>query len=186
MKIKPIILLVVAYQYKRRGDSGFEAIGTMHSATKHAQSARRGLGCQHQAVWRLGLDNMVNICKLLINIVTTEKLKMLISFTKRYVDRLSWWMLMVCRCCSTGGKAEPKLSKVIHTEHSKPVFFLERGKEIARNLNGMQVWEDRRSESHSVIEWIKVGTLPCTKVSRLLSGFWLRDSLKNLCMEECK
>lgn len=186
LKIKPIILLIVAYRYKRGGDSGFEAIGTMLSAVKQTRFVRGQLGFQHRVAGELGLDNMVNVSELLINIDTIEKLKMLISFTKRCVDRISCCRLMIRRCCSTGGKAEPKLSYVIHTEHGKPVFILAKGKGIVRCLNGMQVKEGRKSESHLVIGWIKVVTLPCTKVSRLLPGFWLRDSLKNLCMEESK
>ncbi len=186
LKIKPTILLVVAYQYKRRGDSGFEAIGTMYSAVKQARFVKKELDCQHQAVWRLGLDNMVNVSELLINIVTIVKLKMLISFTKRYVDRISCCMLMICRCCSTGGKAEPKLSKVTYMKHGKPVFLLERGKEIVRNLKGMQVKESRKSESLVVMTGIGVETLPHSKEGRLLLGLWLRENLKNLCKEESK
>lgn len=186
MKIKPIILLIVAYQYMRRSDSGSEAIGTMYSAEKQIFAVKEKLSYQHWVVWKLGSDNKVNICELLLNIVTVEKLKMLISFTKRCVVRMSCWMLMARKCCTTGGKAEPKLSNVKYTKHGKPVFFLARGKEIARNLNKMQVEEDRKSESQFIMNWIEIETLFCTKVSRLLSGLWLRDSLKNLYMEESK
>lgn len=186
MKIKPIILLIVAYQYRRGSDSGSEAIGTMYSAEKQIFAVKEKLSYQHQVVWKLGSDNKVNICELLINIVTVKKLKMLISFTKRYVVKMSCCMLMTRKCCTIGEKAEPKLSNIKYTKHGKPVFFLARGKEIVRNLNKMQVEEDRKSESQSIMEWIRVETLLCTKVSRLLSGLWLRDSLKNLCMEESK
>ena len=186
MKIKPIILLIVAYQYRRRSDSRSEAIGTMYSAVKQVSPVRAELSYQHRVVWELGLDNKVNICELLINTIIVEKLKMLISFTKRYVDRMSCFAIMARRCCSTGGQAEPKLSDVKYTKHGKPVFLLARGKEIVRNLDKIQVKEDRKSKCHSVTEWIKVETLLCAKASRLLSGLCLRDSLKNLCMEESK
>ena len=180
MKIKPIILLIVAYQYRCRSNSGSEAIGTMYSAEKQAFTVKEKSSNQHQVVWKLGLDNMVNIRELLINIIIMKKLKMLISFTKRYVGKMSCSAIIARRCCPTGGDAESKLSNIKYTKHGKPVFSLKRGKEIVRNLNRMQVKEDRKSECHFVIEWIKVETLLYTKVGRLLSGLRLRDSLKNL------
>ena len=82
-KIKPIILLIVAYRHMRRSDSGYEAIGIMYSAAKQILPMRVELSCQHQAVWKLGSGNKVNICELLINIVNLEKLKMLISFNQK-------------------------------------------------------------------------------------------------------
>ena len=99
---------------------------------------------------------------------------------------MSCYKFMARRCCPIGEQAKPKLSNVKYTEHGKPVFFLFRGKEIVRNLNRMQVNEDRKSESQFVMSWIKVEILLYTKVGRLLSGLWLRDSLKNLCMEKSK
>lgn len=187
MKDKPIILLIVTYQYRRRSDSGSEATGTMYSVERQTRIVREELNCQHQAVWKLGCSDKVNSCELQTSIVTIAKPKMLIGFTKRCVGRISCSMLMIRRQISTGVDAEPKLLKVTYTKHGKPVFFPGfLGKEIVRDLNRMQVKEDRRSKCHSVMEWIKVETLPCTKVSRLLSGLCLRESMKNLYMEESK
>jgi hypothetical protein len=90
LKIKPVVLSTVAYQHKQRGDSMFEAVGTMNPTPN--LFIRRSLNCEGKTKqlassgWGLGLDGTVNKCELLTIAVTVEEPKMLIGSTKKVSD----------------------------------------------------------------------------------------------------
>lgn len=87
LKIKPVVLSTVAYQHMHRGDSLYEAVGTMNPTPNLL--IRRSLNCEVKTKrlassgWGLGLDGMVNKCELLIIAVTVEEPKMLTGSTKK-------------------------------------------------------------------------------------------------------
>jgi hypothetical protein len=72
---------------------------------------------------------MVNGSELLINVVTVEELKMLISSTQKGSDLEVCYMLMLRERYVTGGKAEPNPS-VSHKRNTISLYFL-----LSRKVN---------------------------------------------------
>lgn len=62
--------------------------GQRNLAEKPRRTVRGNVICQHQGGWDARLDGMTNICELLINVVMSEKPKVLTGFNQKVRDGL--------------------------------------------------------------------------------------------------
>jgi hypothetical protein len=79
--MKPVIPLAAPYRDTRLGQLGCVKLPEQRSRSRKAgaETARRRHTCQHRGGKAPGLSSMVNICELLINVVTRNKPKMLLA-----------------------------------------------------------------------------------------------------------
>jgi len=91
-------------------------------SNRKAKLAPRGDGkdCQHQGGREARLDGMVNVSELPINAVMTNKPKMLVAWTKRYVAKMSPFREATRRCSATGEQAGPNPSRHLSRNRVSP------------------------------------------------------------------
>ena len=128
---------------------------------------------------------MVNTCELSLNVVMSDKPKMLIGLRQKALERvqsldntLSWTFN------APGGQRAPHPFVSILRNVVSPYGSSTRGREAARPTNGGAGRGVGKSERHPVMGWIRVApvvwaTSPAAQAGRLPYGVSVREQQRN-------
>ena len=131
------------------------------------------------------MDGMVNTCELSINVVMSDKPKMLLGLSQKALERvqsldntLSW------TANAPGGQRAPNPSVSTLRNVVSPYCSSTRGREAARPTNGSAGRGVGKSECRSVMERIRVApvvwaTSPDAQAGRLPCGVSARELRRN-------
>ena len=126
---------------------------------------------------------MANTCELLINVVRTNKPKMLTGLNQKVRGRVQGLLLSSTQTqAPPADRQRPNPSVVQYAEHGKPVVLPDGESEPQGVPMGLRVEEEGESEGRPVMGRIGVAqraTSPHAKAGRLPSGLSSRESLAN-------
>ena len=138
------------------------------------------------------MDGMVNTCELSLNVVMSDKPKMLLGLSQKALERvqsldntLSWTPN------APGGQRAPNPSVSTLRNVVSPYCSCRTGREAARSTDGGAGRGVGKSEGHPVVGWIRVApvvwaTSPDAQAGRLPYGVSAREPRWNRCRRCCK
>jgi hypothetical protein len=133
------------------------------------------------------MDGMVNTCELSINVVMSDKPKMLLGLSQKALERvqsldntLSWTPN------APGGQRAPNPSVSTLRNVVSPYCSSTRGREAARPTDGGAGKGVGKSEGRPVMGWIRVATSPDAQAGRLPCGVSAREPRRNRYRRCCK
>jgi hypothetical protein len=138
------------------------------------------------------MDGMVNTCELSINVVMSDKPKMLPGLRQKALERVqSLDNTLSSTPNAPGGQRAPNPSVSTLRNVVSPYCSSTRGREAARPTDGGAGMGVGKSKGHPVMGWIRVAlvvwaTSPDVQAGRLPCGISAREPRRNRYRRCCK